>query len=278
MYKRFHARLEVTESGRVAVDLLSQATGLSKQQVKRAMTSGAVWLSNGAKARRVRRAKTVLKPGDSVDLYYDERVLAIQPPAPGLIADEGAYSVWYKPFGMLAQGSKWGDHSAITRAAEKAMSPERPALVVHRIDRAATGLMLLAHQKKAAAGLSGLFQRRAVEKIYRAKVHGKVEIPYGGLTVVTPIDGREASSMVELVAYDEARNCSLVDVDIETGRKHQIRIHLAGIGHPIIGDRLYGNGDGSADLQLAAYRLAFVCPLSGLPKRYQLAADKLPHF
>ena len=172
--QRFHTHLEVTESGRVVVDLLSQVTGLSKQQVKRAMTNGAVWLSKGAKARRVRRAKTVLKSGDSLDLYYDERILGFQPPVPELVADEGAYSVWYKPFGMLAQGSKWGDHSAITRAAEKALSPDRPALVVHRIDRAATGLMLLAHRKKAAAGLSDLFLRRAVDKTYRAKVHGRV--------------------------------------------------------------------------------------------------------
>ena len=86
-----------------------------------------------------------------IELYYDRRVLDAEPEAPRLIADESDYSVWFKPFGVLSQGSRWGDHCAMTRCAEKALSPERPALVVHRLDRAATGLMLLAHRKRAAA-------------------------------------------------------------------------------------------------------------------------------
>ena len=170
--RKIETHVLVSDDGTTAVDSLSVASGLSKQQVKQAMTKGAVWLSKGAKPRRLRRAKTTLHRGDELDLYYDEQVLAAQPPAPELIADERAYSIWFKPFGVLSQGSKWGDHCAITRMVEKVLTPPRPVLLVHRIDRAATGLIVVAHDKRTVGSLSKLFHDRAVEKRYRAVVRG----------------------------------------------------------------------------------------------------------
>jgi tRNA pseudouridine32 synthase/23S rRNA pseudouridine746 synthase len=67
---------------------------------------------------------------------------------------------------------------------------------------------------------------------------------------------------------------SIVEVRIETGRKHQIRRHLADLGHPVVGDRLYGSGAGDdIDLQLTAYLLAFRCPVSGEKVEYSLQSD-----
>lgn len=280
---RFEKRVAIDAPGVVAADALSAASGLSKSQVKQAMTKGAVWLSRGAKPRRLRRAKTRLGPGDVLDLYYDARVLAAEPPAPELVADEGAYTVWYKPFGLLSQGSKWGDHCAITRCAEKRLTPQRPALVVHRIDRAATGLMVVAHDKRAAAALSRLFHDRAVEKGYRAVAQGRVSGEAAPLVIDTPVGGRDARTEVRVLTYDAAQDRSLLDISIDTGRKHQIRVHLASIGCPIVGDRLYGGGSRAAgggvdreDLQLAAYLLAFTCPLTGEARRYRLPEERLP--
>ncbi len=259
------------------VDLLQRATGLSRQRIKLAMTLGAVWITRGRNTQRLRRAKRVLRVGDEVHLYYDVKILAEIPPEPTLIADVGGYSVWRKPYGLRSQGSKWGDHCTVARWAERHLQPERPAFTVHRLDRAANGLILLAHTRTIAATLSDLFQKRAVEKRYQALVAGDFSVQPDPLRVEQAIDGREAVSEFSLQQVSTDGERSLVDVRIETGRKHQIRRHLAGLGHPVIGDRLYGEGghDG-VDLQLTARLLAFHCPVTDDRVEYRVASECLP--
>lgn len=238
------------------------------------MTQGAVWLTRGRKTQRLRRAKRQLREGDELHLYYNADILAEVPAEPTLVADVGAYTVWQKPYGLRSQGSKWGDHCTVARWAERHLKPERSAFTVHRLDRAANGLILVAHSRTMAAALSELFRKREVEKRYLAMVAGDFSAHPDPLRVVQPIDGKEAVSefsLRELVADGER---SLVDVRIETGRKHQIRRHLAELGHPVIGDRLYGSADeDGVDLQLTACLLAFQCPASGERVEYRL--DKL---
>ena len=85
------------------------------------------------------------------------------------------------------------------------------------------------------------------------------------------IDGKPAVSECRLLDVSMDRARSRLEVSIETGRKHQIRRHLAGLGHPVIGDRLYGSGEADrVDLQLRAVFLAFRCPMSGEPVEYRL--------
>jgi tRNA pseudouridine32 synthase/23S rRNA pseudouridine746 synthase len=233
------------------------------------MTKGAVWVSRGRTTQRLRRATRKLRAGDEIHLYYDLRILEEIPAEPTLVADVGGYSVWNKPFGLRSQGSKWGDHCTVTRWAERHLRPERPAFVVHRLDRAANGLILVAHSKTMAAALSKLFRDRGVEKRYRVTVAGVFSRQPVPLRVDTPVDGKPAVSEFSFMRADGGR--SEVDVRIETGRKHQIRRHLAELGFPIVGDRLYGNGasDG-VDLQLTAYLLAFHCPVADEAVEYRL--------
>lgn len=274
---RFEKHLTIDKSEGTAVEKLAKATGLSKQRIKQAMQKGAVWITRGSKTKRLRRATKSLQAGETLHIYYDEHVLGQIPSTPDLIADEGAYSIWYKPYGMLSQGSKWSDHCTVVRWAEQHLSPQRPAFIVHRLDRAATGLILIAHEKKSAAALSALFQSRDIEKHYRAIVHG--EFPADKQTMNSSIDGKPAISHVQLLEYDKGVNRSLVEVKIETGRKHQIRRHLSESGFPIVGDRLYGEdkkNDEHEDLQLTAFTLAFQCPVTGSQRKYQLRDDKLP--
>ncbi len=256
---RIERHIEIDRQDITAVDWLINASQLSKQRIKQAMNKGAVWLTRGNSTTRLRRATKKPLAGDTLHLYYDEKVLSASPPEAKLIADEGAYSVWFKPCGMLSQGSKWGDHCAINRFAEKHLSPERPAFVVHRLDRAATGLIIIAHKKTIAAQLSELFQKRKVEKHYRVIVHNK--FPESAMTINRDIDGKQAISHIRLLEYEPIKNLSLLDVSIETGRKHQIRIHLSESGYPVVGDRLYGDKADKQDLQLCAVSLAFTCPI-----------------
>jgi tRNA pseudouridine32 synthase/23S rRNA pseudouridine746 synthase len=262
-----HLLVESSEEG--TVDLLQQATGLSKQRIKLAMTQGAVWLTRGRNTQRLRRAKRALREGDQLHIYYDADILAETPAEPELIADNGGYSVWNKPYGLRSQGSKWGDHCTVVRWAERHLRPERPAFTVHRLDRAANGLILVAHSKSIAAALSDLLKKREVEKRYRATVSGDLSGHPGPLRVEQPIDGKAAVSEFSLVSV--AGEQSVIDVRIETGRKHQIRRHLADLGHPIVGDRLYGSGEkDGVDLQLTAYLLAFHCPVNHEAVEYHL--------
>ena len=249
--------ITVHDNTTTAVDHIATASGLSKQKVKQAMQKGAVWLTQGTKTRRLRRASKLAKPGDSLHLYYNEHILAAVPSAPTLIADETAYSVWYKPCGMLSQGSKWGDHCTITRWVEQNLKPQRPCFVIHRLDRAATGLILVGHQKRSAAALSKLFQLRELEKHYRVIVHGQFPTEPATHTFTTAIDGRSACSHVRCLEYNIENDQSLLEVVIESGRKHQIRRHLSEAGFAVVGDRIYGQGDDSQDLQLTACYLAF---------------------
>ena len=272
----FH--VDVTDSSIPAAELLKQHSELSKQQIKQAMKKGAVWLSeNDISHKRLRRADKTLKVGQQLHLYYDAGVLGLQVEAAVLIADEGDYSVWYKPYGMLSQGSKWGDHCTINRWVEQNHQPQRPAFIVNRLDRAAQGLMLIAHTKSAAAALSGLFQKRAISKQYTALVSGSFPTQ---LTLNTAVDEKHALSKASLLTYASETKQSLVSVEIETGRKHQIRKHLSGAGFPIIGDRLYGPDvdDSSVNLCLVSTYLAFNCPITGLDKSYRLKDDYLPQF
>jgi len=277
--KQFHITL--TDESQSVLDLLAAESGLSKQQIKQAMSKGAVWRSEGKQAYRTRRVPKNLKVGNTMHLYFDEKVLAEVPSEAQLIADEGAYSVWFKPFGMRSQGSKWGDHCALYRWVEVNLKPERPAFLVHRLDRAATGLILVAHSKKAATALTKLFEERKIDKRYQVVVAGQFSTETGvwakKQTFTTDVDGKAAISHARCLAYDAAKDRSLLEVTIETGRKHQIRCHLANAGFPIIGDRLYGEAKhDDQDLQLAASSLAFVCPISNEERLYELPEPLLP--
>ncbi|MBE7214313.1 RNA pseudouridine synthase [Shewanella benthica] len=255
-----------------AATQLASESHLSKQQIKQAMNKGAVWLTRGKQTQRLRRAKRTLKLGDELHLYYNQQVLAHSVDAAELIFDGGQYSIWYKPYGMLCQGSKWGDHTTINRYAETHLVPDRPAFIIHRLDRAATGLVLIGHSKKTTAALAKLFELRQLEKYYQVIVEGQFNL--GNLecvTIETDVDGKAARSHATLLAFDEEKKRSLVQVKIESGRKHQIRIHMASIGYPVVGDRLHGVAkEDELNLQLTSCYLKFTCPITDEIKEFEL--------
>lgn len=259
-------------AGETAIDALARASGLPRTRLKDAMNKGAVWLKHGKGERRLRRSTATLETGDALTLYYNSDILALVPPAPGLVADERAYSVWDKPPGLLAQGSREGDHCSLLRIAELQLN--REVFLVHRLDREASGLMLIAHTRKAAAALSALFARQeathGLRKFYRVEVAG--EVPESG-EWHTPLDGKSAETRYTREHYDAEKQRSTVRVELVTGRKHQIRRHFAEAGFPVLGDPVHGsNNKDPRGLQLRAVELAFTCPLTQRPRNYRLPA------
>lgn len=274
--KPFQIDMIIDENGLTAIEQLAKNTSLSKDKLKQVMQKGAVWLTRNNYTQRLRRAKKLLQQGDALHLYYDEKVLNEKPADAQLIADQHQYSIWHKPYGMRSQGSKWGDHTTIYRYVEQHLQPQRPAFIVHRLDRAASGLIILAHTKNMAKAFSRMFENRQIIKRYQAIVDGKFPDKtqhYSGMIADKP-----ASSYASLLKYDVQKDRSLLEINIETGRKHQIRRHLSGAGFPLIGDRLYSDADDhSENLQLVCHYLSFKSPVDDSEKCYQLPENLLLH-
>ena len=196
-----------------------------------------------------------------------------------------------KPAGMLAQEDATGDADLVTLAKAYLKARfERPGNVfvglVHRLDRPASGVVVLARTSKAAARLSAQFAGRdqGLDKRYLAVVEGRLE--GGGALVDWLVKGergtvhrvpegttgaKRAALSYEVLAVEGHR--TLVGVSLETGRAHQIRVQLAGLGTPVVGDLRYGAktplGDGRG-IALHAARLAFTHPTR--PERVVFAA------
>ncbi len=257
-----------TDIAQTCSDYLAEHAGLSKVKIKDAMTKGAVWLARrGGKRRRLRRAASELRCGDIVEFYYDEALLRIDPPAARCIDDQRRYSVWFKPAGLMSQGSEYGDHCSVLRQVENHFNPRRQAYLVHRLDREAAGLMLIAHDGRAAARLSQLFREHRIIKRYQVTVRGEVTPPQGEIDLA--LDGKPALTRYKVSAYDHAADIARLEVEIATGRRHQIRRHFAMIGHGVMGDPRYGTGNKNREgLQLEAVGLRFQCPFSGRDMSY----------
>jgi 23S rRNA-/tRNA-specific pseudouridylate synthase len=169
------------------------------------------------------------------------RIAEERPPVP-LLKLTGDWLAVDKPAGVPTQPLR--DRSAMSL--EEMLRVEyREIYLVHRLDTPTSGVVVFARNRAAAARLSELFASRAIRKTYLAVVAGAIEKQ---TTIETPIDGKDAITIVR------PRGGGLVEAEILTGRTHQIRIHLASIGHPVDGDRRYG-GAPAPRLMLHAWKL-----------------------
>ncbi len=252
---------------KVAVDFLAHHAGLSKAAVKDAMNKGAAWLVRQG-TRRVRRADTLLQEGDRVELHYDKQLLALTAPPGRCLLSNTHYSLWFKPSGLLAQGTAFGDHCSLLRQVEKKLRDEgKTPHLIHRLDREAAGIMLFAHTRSAAAKLSALFQANQVTKRYRIQVRGDLAKHHGTQgRIDLPLDGKAAVTEYNVTAYDTVTDTATVEIHLLTGRLHQIRRHLHALGCPVVGDPKYGHGNKNKDgMRLVATGLGFTCPFSRQP-------------
>lgn len=258
-----------------AIDTLARLSNLSKSRIKHAMNCGAVWIKrSGTRERRLRRATYRLQAGDHIGFYYDAVVLGRQAQQAMCVKDLKRYSIWDKPAGLMTQGTRYGDHCALLRQVERHFKPARRALPVHRIDREAAGLVLVAHDRQAAARLSQMFREHQIDKTYQISVRGDIRCRGASGKIDLDLDGRRALTRYRMLRHDQGRNQSHIQVSIVTGRRHQIRRHFEAIGYPVMGDPRYGTDNKNrAGLQLTATGLCFECPFGSGTIDFRRKAD-----
>jgi 23S rRNA pseudouridine1911/1915/1917 synthase len=212
---------------------------------------------------------------------------ATQPPFPVLYEDNHLLVV-NKPAGLAVMGVAAGRESILTLAAayvkRKYAKPGNVYLgVVSRLDAPVTGALVLARTSKAASRLTEQFRGGAVDKRYWALVSGAVEPPEGEcldwlghderhrrVRRVRPEDPQARRAELRYRTLARSRACSLLEVQLLTGRKHQIRVQLSALGHPILGDRKYGASTTFPDgIALHARLLGIAHPVGGAPLRFE---------
>ena len=190
-----------------------------------------------------------------------------------LIYRDASLLVVNKPAGLLAVPGRGADKQDCLST--RIQNEFTDALIVHRLDMATSGLIVFARGTEMQSRLSQMFREREVEKRYVAVVTGKVEPPTGEVNLPIIADwpnrplrkidfelGKHSLTHYRLLAYDTDADTSRVELEPFTGRTHQLRIHMAAIGYPILGDTLYG-GRVAERLLLHARMLSFAHPLSG---------------
>lgn len=235
------------------IDFLASKTPLSKALLKKIAINGGVWLKKkGTRPKtRVRRSKTILKIGDLVEIYYKGELVFPNNVEIKLIKQTRDWGIWYKPSGVLTQGTKYGDEGSLLREVEKT---KKEAYLIHRLDRETAGPVVIAYNKKQARYLSELFRNNLVQKKYKAEVFGLIKEDQGSIHL--PIEGKNSHTNFKVIQRNE--NTTVLEIELITGRKHQIRRHFEAIGHPVMGDPIYGKGNKNKDgLKLECINLQF---------------------
>lgn len=294
-------RLEfcVSEEGnRLDKWLTERVEGLSRSAVQELIETGHVTV-NGAPARPSYR----VREGD--------RVMVELPPPPeaGLVPEAIPLPVVYeddtllvvdKPAGMVVHpgpGHAAGTlvNALLARYPELAGEPDERPGIVHRLDRDTSGLLVIARHPTVRQALQRQFQARRVDKTYLALLEGELQPPWGRIEAPIGRDPRHRQRMTVMPEGREAvteyrvrerfrygsgsstGHYTLVEAHPWTGRTHQIRVHFASIGHPVVGDRVYGHRRVHLPVSrqfLHAWRLEFDHPRSG--ERLQFEAPLPP--
>ena len=182
-----------------------------------------------------------------------------------------------KPAGLLAVPGRGADKQDCLSARIQKEFPD--ALVVHRLDMATSGLMVFARGPEMQRRLSQMFREREVAKRYVAVVAGRLEPMTGEVNLpivadwpnrpLRKIDAEQGKpSLTRYRILRHNGDTTRVELEPVTGRTHQLRVHMAAIGNPILGDALYGEVASAPRLLLHASSLSFVHPLTGLPLNF----------
>lgn len=251
---------KIKKGGKSLLSFLKEKTGLSGREIKRALEQGACLLNGKIE----RFASTKLAAGDALTFRLPKK----QPEESyTLLYQDRSLSVFNKPAGLIT-------------------APQKGYHLVHRLDKGTSGVLLMARTLPMKKDLETLFRKKTIRKTYIALVKGiprklsgtlhnrlgKKGAFHGQTLYGSCPNGKEAITHYKLLK--KGKGSALLELQPETGRTHQLRVHLSELGHPILGDLLYGRETSFPKevdrLYLHAYRLVFLHPAT--EKRLQVTA------
>jgi 23S rRNA pseudouridine1911/1915/1917 synthase len=259
--------------------LFPEASGRSLKQ----------WLESG----RIELNGRVCRDGRIMVGARDRVVLGTRGRVPfprglGLVHEDAAMVVVDKQPGLLSMATERERERTAYRLLWDYLAAQRPRarpFIVHRLDRETSGLLVFAKSEATKRHLQAQFEARTVERVYVALVRGKVRRETGTLQsrlvedkslrvhATSGPDGKTAITSYRVIGHGQ--DTTLLELSLGTGRRRQIRVQLAAIGHPIVGDREHGGPSGPfRRLCLHAKRLGFVHPTTGKPMRFDSAAPE----
>ncbi len=265
------------DEGEIRLDqLVSQHTGLSRRAAREALKLGGVQVDK----KRVRVAGRTLKADQEVRVAVDETLGAVPDFTPEVIFEDAWLLAVNKPAGLPTQGTQASDRHDLLALLVR-QRPDQRLMLCHRLDQGTSGVLVLAKDPKADLGPR--FQDRSIQKTYLARVSQPVEactvdLPIGRLRLAKParygcagdlLDPKPSQTEVRPATAEETAGLApghYVVCQPRTGRTHQIRVHLASLGAPVLGDALYG-GASDPQMWLHAWMLELNHPVTGEPLR-----------
>lgn len=263
--------VDPSEAGERLDRLAARRLDTSRSNIQRIIQKGLLWVDGEAAAASYR-----LQGGEHVEARLEDVELTAEDIPVSLVFEDESLVVVDKPAGLVVHpgaGNPSGTlvNALLGRGIAGGEDPARPG-IVHRLDRDTSGLMVVAKGEPAYSRLVGMMAGRTVRRGYRAVVVGEglpktgtVDSPVGrdpdNPTLMTAGVGRPAVTHFEVVR--QAAGHTMLLVRLETGRTHQIRVHLSAIGYPVYADPLYGTPVPGRRLWLHAENLAFVHPVTG---------------
>ena len=215
------------EAGVTLQNFLAQRLKLSKRGAKDLIDQRQVWVNRQC----IWMARHQLRGGDTVEAQAGTAAQAVQQVKKiRVLSETDHYLFADKPYGMLTIGPESLETMLRAQTGNEALR------CVHRLDKDTSGCLLVAKDEEAFNAAVSVFKTRRVKKLYEFLAVGKIET--SNSTIATPIDDEPAKTTIRRIACND--DVTFGSARIETGRTHQIRIHLASVRHPIVGDRLHG--------------------------------------
>ncbi len=270
---------KVVEPAQLIAFIMEKMHGMSRNRAKALISNRVVLVNNAITTHPLAE----LKPGDVVQLDRSKHKKSFHCKELDIVFEDPYLFIIDKHPGLLSMSNNSRQQTVQTvlnRYLEKG-GGRNTSHLVHRLDRDTSGLMVYAKDVQTQQSLINSWQQLVSDRRYLALVEGEFEQTRGRIqswltedkkfvTHSSPVDNGGKYAVTHYNVLASSNGYSLVECELETGRKNQIRVHMADLGHPVVGDRKYGSAeDPMRRLGLHAYMLCFTHPVTGKHMRFE---------